>query len=139
MLSLLSYVSFQLHTNTVRLLLSIRSPIHVHELYSTTLHGGGRPLCDARRPRGLNGVAGQDELPLVRMEQEETFDRLRQQLRELSEADRVLLTLRYAFDYDAQEIANQMGIQASAVHMRLSRARQRLAERLIEHGVIAKP
>ena len=45
-------------------------------------------------------------------------------------ADREILTLRYALDYDASEIADMLEINATAVHMRLSRARQRLAERL---------
>lgn len=88
---------------------------------------------------GLNGIADRELPPLDRLEQHETFSRLRTQLLELTEADRVLLTLRYAFDYDVRQIADQMGIQASAVHMRLSRARQRLADRLIEHGVMTKP
>lgn len=87
----------------------------------------------------LNGVLSRDASPLDRLEQEEAFAQLRGQLREMSEADRALLTLRYAFDLDAQQIAEQMGIQASAVHMRLSRARQRLADRLIAQGVVAKP
>lgn len=88
---------------------------------------------------GLHGVIGSAASPLDRMEQQETFSRLRVQLLELNEADRELLTMRYAFDYGVREIADQLGIQASAVHMRLTRARQRLAELLIEQGVIDKP
>lgn len=88
---------------------------------------------------GLNGIIGREEPPLERLEQQEIFSRLRGQLTEMTEADRVLLTLRYAFDYDVREIAKQLGIQVSAVHMRLTRARQRLAERLIEQGVVTQP
>ena len=90
-------------------------------------------------PERLNGVFGCDPSPLERLERAEILTRLRAQIRELPENDRLLLTLRYAFDYDAQQIAEYIGIQASAVHMRLSRARQRLAEKLTEHGVFAKP
>jgi RNA polymerase sigma-70 factor (ECF subfamily) len=49
------------------------------------------------------------------------------------------LTLRYAFDYDAQKIAEFLGIQTTAVHMRLSRARQRLAQKLTAQGVQTLP
>jgi RNA polymerase sigma-70 factor (ECF subfamily) len=87
-------------------------------------------------PEQLNGVVGYEASPLDRLERAETFERLRTQIRELSESDRLLLTLRYAFEYDVAQIAEHMGIQASAVHMRLSRARQRLADRIIEHGGI---
>jgi RNA polymerase sigma-70 factor (ECF subfamily) len=48
----------------------------------------------------------------------------------LPPADREILTLRYALDYNTGEIADLLAINATAVHMRLSRARQRLAERL---------
>jgi RNA polymerase sigma-70 factor (ECF subfamily) len=57
----------------------------------------------------------------------------------MPEADREILTLRYALDYDAQEIAEVLAIQITAVHMRLSRARQRLAERLTAKGVHEAP
>ena len=48
---------------------------------------------------------------------------------------REVLTLRYALDYSTQQIAEALAINATAVHMRLSRARQRLAERLAAQGV----
>jgi RNA polymerase sigma-70 factor (ECF subfamily) len=86
-------------------------------------------------PSHLNGVLGRESNPLDRMERAETFAQLRSLIRQLSEDDRLLLTLRYAFDFDAHRIAEYLGIQSSAVHMRLSRARQRLAEKLTEHGV----
>jgi RNA polymerase sigma-70 factor (ECF subfamily) len=46
-----------------------------------------------------------------------------------------VLTLRYALEYSTGEIADFLGINATAVHMRLSRARQRLADRLKAQGV----
>jgi RNA polymerase sigma-70 factor (ECF subfamily) len=90
-------------------------------------------------PEHLNSVLGREPPPLDRLERSETFAQLRALIRELPESDRVILTLRYAFDYDARQIAEYLGIQSSAVHMRLSRARQRLADRLIEQGVNTEP
>jgi RNA polymerase sigma-70 factor (ECF subfamily) len=86
-------------------------------------------------PQTMNGVRGKEPLPLECLEREETFARLRATLSELSEADREVLTLRYALDYSAQAIADALAINTTAVHMRLSRARQRLAERLTAQGV----
>jgi RNA polymerase sigma-70 factor, ECF subfamily len=81
-------------------------------------------------PQTMNGVRSTDPLPLECLEREETFGQLRNELKHLSEADREILTLRYALDYDTNQIAEALEINATAVHMRLSRARQRLAERL---------
>jgi RNA polymerase sigma-70 factor (ECF subfamily) len=81
-------------------------------------------------PELLDGVRSPQELPAERLEKEEMFARLRAELEELSPADRDILTLRYALDYDANTIAEILEVNVTAVHMRLSRARQRLAERL---------
>jgi RNA polymerase sigma-70 factor, ECF subfamily len=86
-------------------------------------------------PQVMNGVGGHDPLPLERLEREETFAQLRGVMEHMPEADREILTLRYALDYNANEIADLLAINATAVHMRLSRARQRLAERLTAQGV----
>ena len=56
-------------------------------------------------------------------------------MQQMPEPDREILTLRYALDYNTGEIAEMLSINATAVHMRLSRARQRLAERLKAEGV----
>jgi len=90
-------------------------------------------------PQTMNGVRGHAPLPLERLEREETFTQLRGELEQLSQADREILTLRYALDYNANDIADLLGINATAVHMRLSRARQRLAERLTAQGVVNVP
>jgi RNA polymerase sigma-70 factor (ECF subfamily) len=90
-------------------------------------------------PQTMNGVRGRDPLPLDNLEREETFTQLRGELQLLSTADREILTLRYAMDYNANDIAELLGINATAVHMRLSRARQRLAERLTAQGVVSLP
>jgi len=86
-------------------------------------------------PQTMNGVQARDNTPLERLEKEETFARIREVVEELSKADREILTLRYGFEYTTEQIAEQLGINATAVHMRLSRARQRLAERLKSQGV----
>jgi RNA polymerase sigma-70 factor (ECF subfamily) len=86
-------------------------------------------------PQTMNGVQSRDGSPLDSLEKEETFARLRDLLGELSRPDREILTLRYALEYNTDKIAELLGINATAVHMRLSRARQRLAERLKAQGV----
>ena len=66
---------------------------------------------------------------------EESFARIREVLDTLPVADREILTLRYALEREAPEIAETLGIASTAVHMRLSRARQRLAEKLTAIGM----
>jgi RNA polymerase sigma-70 factor, ECF subfamily len=90
-------------------------------------------------PQLMNGVRSSEPLPLETLEREESFAQVRAMLKELSEADREILTLRYALDYSANEIAECLSINATAVHMRLSRARQRLAERLQAQRVVTIP
>src|SRR5215207_4953489 len=86
-------------------------------------------------PEQLNGVHGHEPQPLDRLERQEVFAVLRAQIAALPVADRELLTLRYAFDYDVPRIACVLGINTTAVHMRLSRARHRLAQKLSAQGV----
>lgn len=88
-------------------------------------------------PELLNGVRSSQPLPADELERQEQFAQLRAVLDELAPADREILTLRYALDYDANTIAEQLSIAVTAVHMRLSRARQRLAERLTIYGDFA--
>jgi RNA polymerase sigma-70 factor (ECF subfamily) len=83
-------------------------------------------------PELLNGVRSRQPMPIEKMERDELFGQLRSVLEELSPADRDILTLRYALDYDSNQIAEMMGANVTAIHMRLSRARQRVAERLSE-------
>src|SRR5215210_6996672 len=85
-------------------------------------------------PELLNGVRSSQPLPADEMERQEQFAQLRAVLEELAPADREILTLRYAFDLDANAIAEKLGVAVTAVHMRLSRARQRLAEKLSSSG-----
>ena len=85
-------------------------------------------------PELLNGVRSSQPPPADELERQEQFAQLRAVLEELAPADREILTLRYALDYDANMIAERLNVAVTAVHMRLSRARQRLAERLSTHG-----
>jgi RNA polymerase sigma-70 factor, ECF subfamily len=81
-------------------------------------------------PQTMNGVRSNNPPPEEELMRQETFARIRGELDLLPPADREILTLRYALDYNTGEIAELLAINATAVHMRLSRARQRLAERL---------
>jgi RNA polymerase sigma-70 factor (ECF subfamily) len=84
-------------------------------------------------PELLNGVQSSQPMPIEKLEQDELYAQLRAVLEELAPADREILTLRYALDYDANTISEKLDIAVTAVHMRLSRARQRLAEKLSLH------
>jgi RNA polymerase sigma-70 factor (ECF subfamily) len=90
-------------------------------------------------PHTMNGVRGAAPLPSEQLEREETFAQVRGALAQLSQGDREILTLRYALDYDTRQIADLLAINATAVHMRLSRARQRVAELLTSQGVNQLP
>lgn len=81
-------------------------------------------------PQTMNGVSSKELLPTEQMEQDETFAQIRTEIEQLAQPDREILTLKYALDYNATQIADILGVNVTAVHMRLSRARQRLAERL---------
>src|SRR5437899_1290285 len=84
-------------------------------------------------PELLNGVRSKQPSPAEALEKDETFAQIRVVLGELAPADREILTLRYALDYDATTIAELLDVNVTAVHMRLSRARQRMADRLSTH------
>lgn len=90
-------------------------------------------------PEHLSGIRSGETGPLELLEKAEARGQIRTALEELPPADREILTLRYAWDYDAPAIAEALGIQVSAVHMRLSRARQRLSDRLTAMGVTRLP
>src|SRR5437660_7362668 len=55
-------------------------------------------------PQAMNGVQGRDLLPLDGMARAEMFGQLRKELEQLPPADREILTLRYALDYDTGQI-----------------------------------
>jgi len=88
-------------------------------------------------PELLTGLKAAQPLPEDSLERDELFARLRQTLAEMPVADREILTLRYTQDHDSAAIAELLGINVTAVHMRLSRARQRLADRLAALGIVS--
>lgn len=90
-------------------------------------------------PEHLAAIRSGDEQPAELLERAELHAQVRAALAELPPADREILTLRYALDADAPKIAETLGVQVSAVHMRLSRARTRLAEKLTALGVTRLP
>jgi RNA polymerase sigma-70 factor (ECF subfamily) len=90
-------------------------------------------------PQLMNGVQSREDSPLDVLEREESFAQVRSHLAQMPQADREILTLRYALEYNTGQIADLLGINATAVHMRLSRARQRLADRLKAQGVEELP
>lgn len=88
---------------------------------------------EARKRSAINGAhpAQQGSGELVG----ESFDPrsfgvIREALSGFSSQDRQMLTLRYALDYDSDEIARLLGLNAVEVHGRLSRLRLSLAEHL---------
>jgi RNA polymerase sigma-70 factor (ECF subfamily) len=78
----------------------------------------------------MDRIASGVPSPPETLEALEKVERLRLELAALPAGDREILTLRYALEYPVVRIAEVLGISASAVHMRLSRARHRLAERV---------
>lgn len=89
-------------------------------------------------PQTMNGVASTAPMPVEAMERAEMFAQIRSVLEQLPAADREILNLRYALDYDTDTIAEALDINPTAVHMRLSRARSKLAERLKAQGVVGE-
>lgn len=87
-------------------------------------------------PQSLTELGSREPAPLKTVLDAERLHVVREALSQLPDSDRELLTLRYALDYSTQQIAEVLGISASAVHMRLTRARQRMAKRLTARGAI---
>jgi RNA polymerase sigma-70 factor (ECF subfamily) len=66
---------------------------------------------------------------------EELRDAVREGLAQLKPADREVLVLRYSLNWSSIRIAEVLETTASAIDMRLSRARKRLAEILEKSGM----
>jgi len=78
----------------------------------------------------LDFIQSADAVPAEELEKQERFATVRAAIEELSVLDREILSLRYAFDYNPSEISERLCVPVTAVHMRLTRARKRLAEKL---------
>src|SRR5262249_40849489 len=71
-------------------------------------------------PEVMTGIWSKQSPPPDLLVQNERYSQVRGAVRELAPADRELLTLRYALEYDASRIAQLLEISITAVHMRLS-------------------
>lgn len=77
--------------------------------------------------RAGNRNSAEDKLSLI-----ERQGQVRKALNELH--DRKVLVMKYSMDWSAAQIATVMDSSPAAIDMRLSRARRRLAEILVEQG-----
>src|SRR5215468_8253274 len=64
-------------------------------------------------PQTMNGLQAHQTLPLENLEREETFAQLREVLEQLPTGDREILTLRYALEYNTDQIAGLLSIAAT--------------------------
>lgn len=108
------------------------------------LHVGRNWLRDlARRSRHgelaaeLNDVCTRECDPARVTQRKELFEQVGQALSKLRGEDRQILLMRYALGWPSPRIGEVLGLRATAVDMRLMRARQRLAVLLNELGVDA--
>ena len=90
----------------------------------------------AARPNGnLDALAGSTADPSFLVANEEVHARVRETLAQMRQDDREVLVLRYGLGWSSNRMADVLGTTAPAVDMRLSRARQRLAESLQMNGI----
>lgn len=83
----------------------------------------------------LDHLAGSWMEPPLALEKEELRESVRDALKELRVDDREVLVLRYALGWSSQQMASALNLTASAVDMRLSRARIRLGTILERAGI----
>lgn len=83
---------------------------------------------------GMDDMAGQPMPPDSALDFSEKQAQVRDALGLMNEDDRKVLVMKYALDWSTARIASAMDSNAAAIDMRLSRARRRLAEILLERG-----
>ena len=114
----------------------------VRDLRAWLLRVGQNWLRDVarRKSSGCSLLPGLDEFtgaavdPRQSAELNERQLQIRAALAELNEDDRKVLVMKYSMDWSAAQIGTVMNSSAAAIDMRLSRARRRLAEILVEQG-----
>lgn len=114
----------------------------VRDLRAWLLRVGQNWLRDVARKKsnscgllpGMDDFSGRSETAEDLSKRVERQQQIRSALRELNEDDRKVLVMKYSMDWSAAQMATIMGCSAAAVDMRLSRARRRLAEILVEQG-----
>ena len=93
-----------------------------------------------RKSSGCSLLPGLDEFTGVAVDPRQSAElherqlQIRAALAELNEDDRKVLVMKYSMDWSAAQIGTVMNSSAAAIDMRLSRARRRLAEILVEQG-----
>ncbi|MCA9113941.1 MAG: sigma-70 family RNA polymerase sigma factor [Planctomycetaceae bacterium] len=123
--------------------LQAQDGVEIREPRAWLLRVGRNWLRDvARRERvaasssdGLDFLAGVTDSPEAVLEDAELQGQVRQGLDQLRVDDRQVLVLRYALNWSSIRIAEALETSPAAVDMRLSRARNRLAEALRQLGV----
>jgi len=115
----------------------------IRDVRAWLLRVGRNWLCDvARRQKvaalgveSLDGVAASPAEPSAILEKQELHGRVRDGLSRLRFDDREVLVLRYALGWNSQRMGDVLNLTSSAIDMRLSRARQRLAEVFEQTGI----
>lgn len=114
----------------------------VRDLRAWLLRVGQNWLRDVARKKSnsCRFLPGMDEFSGQRVSAEEMLSlvekqqKIRAALSELNEDDRKVLVMKYSMDWSAAQIATVMDCSPAAIDMRMSRARRRLAEILVEQG-----
>jgi RNA polymerase sigma factor (sigma-70 family) len=82
----------------------------------------------------LDDFSGRPESTEENLSVAESQTQVREALKELNDDDRKVLVMKYAMDWSAAQMATVLGCSTAALDMRVSRARRRLAEILVERG-----
>ncbi len=114
----------------------------VRDLRAWLLRVGQNWLRDVARKKSnscgllpeMDDFSGWQESAEDRLKLAERQEQIRKAMRELNEDDRKVLVMKYSMDWSAAQMAIVMDCSAAAIDMRLSRARRRLAEILVEQG-----
>ncbi|QDT63019.1 RNA polymerase sigma factor [Calycomorphotria hydatis] len=124
-----------------------RDMTDVRDVRAWLVRVGMNWLRDAARRRRYSAKAS-DQLdhefverpsPIEQMEREEEREQIRTALEKLRVPDRQVLVMRYALDWSSKRIAETLETTVTAVDMRISRARQRLADFLSEDDISPHP
>jgi len=89
----------------------------------------------AKPTENLDYLSTRQNEPAATFLSDERRDAVRAALAQLRESDREVLVLRYSLNWSSHRIAEVLETTASAVDMRLSRARKRLGEILEKAGL----
>ncbi len=113
---------------------------HIRNPRAWLLLVGRNWLCDVARTKKNSEscraeffeTSDSAQSPLECSDRSETREIVRNALDLLSEQDRLILVLRFGMDWSAARIAESLECKAGAVDMRLSRARQRLRDLMLD-------